>query len=154
MKALVVYDTNYGNTKKLAETIATNIDKNAKVTHASDVDGQDLQGLDLLVVGCPIIAWGPTAGTKKFLGKLRSADLTSVKAAAFDTRMNISIHGDACKKISGKLQAAGADLVLEPQFFYVADKEGPLAGGELEKAAEWALAIRKNLDLTASFGGN
>lgn len=145
MKALVVYDSNYGNTRKLAETIARALGKRVKAVHVDEANPGELQGLDLLVVGSPIIAWNPTQKIKKFLGKIKSAGLDNMKAAAFDTRINIKIHGDACEKIGKKLQAAGLKLAADPRYFFVLDKEGPLADGEIESAVEWAAILKKNV---------
>jgi flavorubredoxin len=145
MKALVVYDSNYGNTRMLAETIARELGKGAKAVHVDEANPGELQGLDLLVVGSPIIAWNPTQKIKKFLGKIKSANLDNMKAAAFDTRIDIKIHGDACEKIGKKLQAAGLELAADPRYFFVVDKEGPLADGELESAVKWAAILKKNV---------
>ena len=74
----------------------------------------------------------------ELLSKLEKNQLKGVKAASFDTRVKIFVHGDAAKKISQKLKGAGADIVTEPQAFYVKGKEGPLFDGEEENAAQWA----------------
>ena len=145
MNALVIYDSNYGNTQKLAETIAHELGKGARAVHVDKVNPGELQGLDLLVVGSPIIAWNPTQKIKKFLGKIKSVGLDNVHSAAFDTRMDIKIHGDACEKIGKKLQSAGSKLAADPRYFFVADKEGPLVDGELENAIEWAAVLKKKV---------
>ena len=69
--------------------------------------------------------------------------LKGIKAATFDTRVKIFIHGDAAKKISQKLKEAGAEIITEPLAFYVRGKEGPLFEGEKEKAMEWAGTLFK-----------
>jgi len=145
MKSIVVYDTNYGNTKKLAETIASKLGKDARAVQVSDVHPEDLEGIDLLIVGSPIIAWGPSPKIKKFLSGLEKNSLNGKSAAVFDTRINIKIHGDAFKKISKTLQKAGAKIIVDPEFFFVKDKEGPLVVGQLEKAAAWVSAIKAKM---------
>jgi hypothetical protein len=81
----------------------------------------------------------------KFLDTLIAGQLEGKKAAAFDTRVKLFIHGDAAKKIAKKLEEAGAKIVADSQGFIVQGKEGPLLDGEVERAAEWAASIKRNL---------
>jgi flavorubredoxin len=55
MKSLVIFDTNFGNTKIIAETIAKELDNDAKAISVSDFNVGELEGIDLLVVGSPVI---------------------------------------------------------------------------------------------------
>jgi flavodoxin len=139
MKAVVIYDSNFGNTKILAESIAKQI--GAQIHSVNDITQNDLIGLDLLIVGSPINAWHPTAKITGFLSSLNPSSLSKVKAAAFDTRIKIFISGNAAKKISRRLQEKGATIITEPRGFYVKDKEGPLSDGEIENAKQWAKDI-------------
>jgi flavodoxin len=141
MKALVIYDTNFGNTKTIAEAIAKGLGKNAKAAPASGFNMKELKGIDLLVAGSPIVGWKPTERMQEFLARLGKGQLKGIKAASFDTRVKLFIHGDAAKKISQKLVEAGAEIIAEPQAFYVKGKEGPLFDGEKETAADWAKTL-------------
>ncbi|MHB1377114.1 MAG: flavodoxin family protein [Candidatus Humimicrobiaceae bacterium] len=140
MKVLVVFDSNLGNTKIIAETIAKELGNDTKSVSVSDFDIKDLKGIGLIIAGSPIIAWKPTEKMDKFLSGLSKDQLMGIKAASFDTRVKI-FHGDAAKKISQKLAEAGAEIVGKPQAFFVRGKEGPLFDGEIEKAVEWAKSI-------------
>lgn len=60
MKALVIYDTNFGHTKMIAETIAKGLGKNAKAVLVSGFDLKELKGIELLVAGSYI--WTAVAG--------------------------------------------------------------------------------------------
>jgi flavodoxin len=142
MKALVIYDTNFGNTKMIAEAIAKELGKSAKAISVSGFDLKELKGIDLLVAGSPIVGWKPSGKMEAFLAALGKDRLKGYKAATFDTRVKIFVHGDAAKKISQKLQTAGAEIIVEPQAFYVRGKEGPLFKGEKEKAMEWAGTLK------------
>lgn len=140
MKAIVIYDTNFGNTKIIAETIAAGLGKNVETASVSGFDIKKMKGIELLVVGSPIIGWKPSERMQGFLDKLGKGQLKGVKAATFDTRAKI-FHGDAAKKIALKLEEAGAEIISKPEVFYVKGKEGPLFDGEKEKAAAWAKKI-------------
>ena len=142
MKALILFDSVYGNTKKIAETVAKELGKDVKIVSVSDFKSKDLTGINLLVVGSPILAFRPSEKTGKFLASLSSGQLKGVKAAAFDTRVRIFFHGDAAGKIANGLKQAGAEIVAEPCGFIVEGKEGPLANDAVAKAKEWAASIR------------
>jgi flavodoxin len=142
MKALVIFDTSFGNTKIIAETIARELGNDTKAVLVSDFDINELGGIDLLVVGSPIIGWKPSERMDKFLASLSKDQLKGIKAATFDTRVKIFFHGDAAKKIAQALKKAGAEIIVSPQAFLVQGKEGPLIDGEIEKAKEWANTIK------------
>jgi len=138
---LVVYDSVFGNTAKIAEGIGEAVG-DASVKKVSEVNQTDLQNLSILFVGSPTRAFRPTPDA-----------LNGVQAAAFDTRfpleqanpgflrLMIKIFGYAAEKINKALSRAGADLSLEDAGFAVIDTEGPLADGELERARTWAKEI-------------
>jgi flavodoxin len=149
MRARVVYDTNYGNTRTVAEVIARELGRDAAALSVSDITDESLTGVDLLVVGCPINGWRPTEKMQEFLRGVAPGSLTGVRAAAFDTRVKLFIHGDAAAKISQALQAAGATIVAKPQGFIVQGTEGPLAPGQTDKAGAWAAFIGAELRASA-----
>lgn len=145
MKSVVIYDSNYGNTQKVAEAIADEL--GAKATNISSIKSSELTNLDLLIVGTPIIGWKPTANIQEFLSKLESGQLNGVKATTFDTRVKLFIHGDAMGKVADSLKNAGAKIFVNPTPFYI---EGATAcphllNGELEKAKKWARDIKTKL---------
>ncbi|WEO76123.1 flavodoxin domain-containing protein [Cryobacterium sp. SO2] len=149
MRARVVYDTNYGNTRTIAEVIATELGGGTTTLNVADVTEASLDGVDVLVVGSPINGWRPTEKIQAWLRALPAGSLTGVRAAAFDTRIKLFIHGDAAAKISHGLHAAGATIVAKPQGFVVVGTEGPLAPGETGKAGAWAAFIGSELRATA-----
>lgn len=145
MKALVCYDSNFGNTKIIAETIALEFGEETKTFCISNPSDISLYEIELLIVGSPIVGWKPTEKMQAFLASLKTGQLNKIKAAAFDTRIKLFIHGDAAKKINEKLIELGAEIIAEPQMFYVKGKEGPLFKEEIEKAKKWALLLINKL---------
>jgi flavodoxin len=139
MKAHVVYDSAYGNTKAVAEAVAEALKPlRAAAVSVADFNPANLESEDLLVVGSPINGWRPTAKITELVARLGDGRLKGVKAAAFDTRVRFFIHGDAARKMTRLLKDGGASIVSHPRPFYVRGTEGPLRSGELEKAAGWA----------------
>ncbi|MDQ0664099.1 flavodoxin [Arthrobacter ulcerisalmonis] len=141
MKAVVLYDTAHGNTKSIAESIASKLGRGAAAVPVGRFDAGALHPGDLLVVGSPINGWKPTPSIAETLADLGRRGLTGVNAAAFDTRVKLFIHGDAARKITTALTEAGASIVGGPMAFYVKGSEGPLVDGETERAAAWATEL-------------
>lgn len=141
MKSIVLYDSNFGNTQKVAETIAEGLSSSA--VKISTIEATELRDYDLIILGTPIIAWKPTVRMQAFLGKL--SNLKGVKATTFDTRVKLLIHGDAMGKVADALVSVGAKIIIDPAPFYVAGpQQNPhLLDGEIEKAKKWAEEINR-----------
>ena len=157
MKALIVYDSVFGNTEKIAEAIGDSLAEltGTEVEKVSEAKLEQLQGTDLLIVGSPTRAFKPTKAIVDFLIQIPSNGLKGINVAAFDTRIStedvnsrilngfVKIFGYAAKPIADKLQKKGGNLLAPPEGFFVKDNEGPLKEGELERAAEWAKQVMK-----------
>ena len=156
MKSLVAYDSQYGNTKLIAGAIGTALEPTGRVLvmHCSDVQLGDLMGINRLIVGSPTQQLSATSTVLNWLKTIPWKTLHGVNAAAFDTRFTeekinqikvlpffVRIFGYGAKPISKLLEKKGANIILPPEGFYVADTEGPLLEKELERAAEWIRSI-------------
>lgn len=156
MKALVVYDSFFGNTEKIAKAVAGVFDPQTQVeiVRASEVKPGQLEGVELLVVGSPTRKFRASEATLAFLNSLPSGSLKGIRVAALDTRVDMSKQKSWLLRLVGKffryaaepigaaLEKSGGKLVLPPEGFFVEDTEGPLREGELERAATWARALR------------
>ena len=148
MKALIVYDSVYGNTEKIARAIAEAISPpdEVKMLRAGDANPSHLESIDLLIVGSPTHAGRPTPAVHDFLNKVTQQTSGGVKVTAFDTRATAKfarIFGYAAGRIAGNLKNKGGTVIASPEGFFVTGREGPLKEGELERAAAWARAIRE-----------
>lgn len=179
MRAVVVYESMYGNTHHVAEAIADGLRQFAEVDVGSIhvADSGWLDEADLVVVGGPTHAHGmsrdstrqaavdaiekpgtdleldPDAagdGVRDWL-----ADLTTVppRAAAFDTRVHMApiVTGRASKGIAKQLRRMGAELVAEPESFLVS-KETHLEPDELGRARAWGTQL--GVDVTNEVSSN
>ncbi|HPF00408.1 MAG TPA: flavodoxin family protein [Bacteroidales bacterium] len=136
-KIIVLYDSGFGNTKQIAQAIVEGMGDSASLLHVSEFTREHLNNLSFIVAGSPINGFMPTEKMQAALKTIPAGALKGIKAASFDTRMHVWIHGDAAKKISKRLAAAGAEIIAVPAFFHVTGKEGPLAEGETERAIAW-----------------
>jgi len=122
MKALVVYDSVYGNTERIAKSIGGAITGNVKVFRAGEVNPSELESIDLLIVGSPTQGGRPTPAIQDFLNKVSEPILKGINVAAFDTRFStrwVGIFGYAAGKIAGNLKGKGGTLVAPPEGFFV-----------------------------------
>jgi len=147
MKALVIFDSQYGNTKMIAIAIGNAIPE-ARVLYASEADNSDLESVDLLIVGSPTHGGRPMGAVQTFLMKAPATAIKDIHVAAFDTRFSsrlAKVFGFAAGRIASPLQRKGGNLLVEPEAFYIEGTKGPLKEGELERAASWAEKILKTI---------
>jgi flavodoxin len=155
MKTLIVYDTLYGNTEKIAQSIkaAFGSQNDVKYIKAADARVKDIEKIDLILVGSPTHGGQFTEPVKNFIDSIPEKGLTNIKAAAFDTSFDkknqgvflkaiVGFFGYASPRITKALMDKGAKVVGEETFFVVG-KEGPLKEGEVERARAWAEGIIK-----------
>ena len=154
MKSLIIYDSYFGNTQKVAEEISKNF-TDSKLLNITDFKPENLKNIELLIVGSPTRAFSPSERTTKFLNSLPSNSLEGIDVASFDTRMDVEkapskilkflagIFGFAAEPITKKLVKKGGEQILEPIGFNVKDTEGPLEDGELERIQDWTKGITK-----------
>jgi len=178
MKALVVYESMYGNTAQVGEAIAGSLRAHGLAVDAgsiSRIDAEATAGVHLLVVGGPThahgMSWTNTRKTAIEDAKNTFPDPTTEpglrgwmndlpagagrQAAAFDTRFDkpVAITGSAAKGIARKLAHHGFVLEVEPESFFVTG-ENRLEEGQIERATDWAarLAERATADTTSPSG--
>lgn len=137
MKALVVYDSTYGNTEKIAQAIGEAI--GGLVLQVEAVNPADLKAFDVVIVGSPTHGGLPTKGIQNLLKA--SLRIEGVSGAAFDTRTSKTIFGCAAPRIARRLERNGGKLLAPAEGFLVQGVHGPLLEGELERAASWVKGI-------------
>lgn len=142
MNTLMIYDSTFGNTEHLARVMADRLAECGTVRlFRVPEDGEfGVQDVDVLVVGGPTQRHGTSQAMRAFLDSLPRHQMNGLRAAAFDTRYRMSAwkSGSAARSIASRLKRAGASLVVPPESFFVAEREGPLEKGERERAEQWA----------------
>ena len=160
MKAVVVYESHWGNTEAVARAIADGIGPDARALNTDEAVGAAVAGADLIVAGSPVMAFAlPRTGSQQTLEKdtkaPRPADIShpllrawldalpegNGVAAAFETRIWWTPKG-ATGTIESKLGRAGYRRIAKGERFIVEGGYGPLREGELERAKAWGKALR------------
>lgn len=142
MNALVLFDSKFGNTERIAQAIGHALEAEFTVQVQSIAEQPAIPSrLDLLVVGGPTHAHGLSQPMRDFLEGLPNNVLRDMPVLVFDTRfrMHPLLSGRAGPKIARWLRRQGAHLLVPPESFFVLRSEGhPLEPGEAERAATWA----------------
>ena len=146
--AIIIYDSVYGNTERVARALAQGLEKSgtvkATLVRASEADVGRLSEYDIVLVGAPTQAWKASGPIREFLGKIGESALKGKKAFAFDTKMKGRLAGSgASKDIEKSLSELGADTVKERASAIVKGKEGPLEEGTESEFINIGLEIAK-----------
>ena len=141
-KVIVVYESRYGNTKLVAETIAEGLKAiegiETHVTEVKQVDLSKVPDYDAILVGSPNHIGRPTGGVSKFIDKLGKLPLEGKLFAAFDTYLGKDFQR-AMKKLEKRISdtVPGAKLAAPGLSIRVDGMKGPISEGELPKCKEF-----------------
>jgi hypothetical protein len=165
MKAIVVYESLWGNTAAIARAIAEGIGPEARAMSTAEATAEAIAGADLIVAGAPVHAFSlPTEQSRRNAGgnagKTPAPDLShpSMRSwleklppdpraakghhAAFETAFKWSPSG-ATSRIMGGMQRAGYRSIAKARRFLVTGGAGPLRDGEIEKARAWGAELAR-----------
>ncbi|WP_085477843.1 flavodoxin domain-containing protein [Rathayibacter oskolensis] len=177
MRALVVYESQFGNTHCVAEAIGRGLAETlaVEVLNVNDAASHRLEGIDLLVVGGPTHVhgissprtraeapkWAATArrnlrldshaggvGVREWLDALPPF---TAMAASFDTRTDIPriLSGAASDHIDHRLAGHGLRSITAPMSFLV-DTGSNLEHTELDRARAWGALLGHTARVTAA----
>ena len=159
MKALIVYESMFGNTEQIAHAVAEGVSTrmDVELVEARKAPTPLTELVDLVVVGGPTHAFSMTRantredavrqgshadasadGIREWIDHLRAGP-HSERVATFDTRVAKVRHlpGSAGRSAAKGLRKHGYATVSKPESFWVEDVAGPLLDGELERARAW-----------------
>jgi hypothetical protein len=162
MKAVVVYESHWGNTAAVARAIADGLGPQARALPTDEATGSAIADADLIVAGAPVMAF--RLPTEKILETMANdtsqppPDLShpsmrswleglpngNGRGAAFETRVWWS-PGGATGAIERGLKAAGYRRLASGRKFVVNGGHGPLREGELEAARAWGAELAQAL---------
>ena len=146
MKAMIVYDSKWGNTENIAKAISIGLGSGTKAVRVGSPSSNEYDKVDLLVVGSPILGGRPSEAIQRYINEIPQTISKRLKAATFDTRLAskfVKIFGFAAVRMAGQLKEKGFTLCLQPEGFIVNSRSGPLADGEIERATQWGKELSK-----------
>jgi len=145
-QAIIVYESKYGNTKLVAETIAEGMKEvggiEAIVSEVKEVDLNTISDYDAILLGSPNHMGGPVGGIKKLIDKLGKILPEGKTFAAFDTYLGKDFE-KATKKMERKIgeKVSGAKLVTPGLSIRVDGMKGPVPEEEIPKCKEFGKKI-------------
>jgi len=145
-KVVVVYESKYGNTKLVAETIIEGMKEVSGIetvlSELKEVDLNQVREFDAILVGSPNHIGGATRSIKKFIDKLGNLNLEGKLAAVFDTYIGKDFE-KAVKKMEKQIseKVPGLKLAAPGLSIRVKGMKGPIAEGELPKCKEFGTKI-------------
>ena len=161
MRALVVVESMWGNTRTVAEAVASGIGEEIEVVDVGQAPSTLADDVSLLVVGGPTHAFSMSrsttrhdavqrgasgaferAGIREWLEGMAPSD--RVEVATFDTRVAKvrRLPGSAAKAAGKEVRRHHLGRLIATESFYVNDMEGPLLDGELDRAQKWGTELR------------
>ncbi len=164
--ALVVVESEFGNTRAVAEAVADGIGASAELVPVDRAPVVLPETVRLLVVGGPTHAFGmstpatrstaagqggsSTGGIREWINTLRP--VAGCRVATFDTRQRSMRHlpGSAARRAAKTLQHKGFGTAAAAQNFYVTATSGPLVAGETDRAREWGRQLAAELQKPAA----
>lgn len=138
-KAIVVYDTRFGNTEEIARALALGVEKQGVEVDCVKVDEVDIDGLveyDLLAIGGPTHMAGISQPMKEFLEEVKTVDIRGKKGFCFDTRNQSRLNrfdlNSAARRIEKKMKRMKVKMIKPRESAIVEGREGPLEKRALE----------------------
>ena len=158
MNALVVYDSQYGNTERIARIIAGQLGT-PRLVAAAHVDIVDPFDCDVLVIGGPTQLHRVSPALESLIDAMPGESLKGLPVVAFDTRYRMPrmLSGSAAAWIANHLRQRGAHILVSPESFFI-ERDTPPKGdkrrhemehlelGEEERAAEWACDVYERVN--------
>ena len=138
---VVVYDSRFGNTKRIAESLGLGLNETGIPTvclDAKDVIVDSLRQYDLICVGAPTEKFSASDSIKEFLERLKRLELSGKNAFAFDTKVSPGIFGSAAKYIEKELKNFGLQIIAPHESATVSSTRsgGEITGAKLRDGEE------------------
>jgi hypothetical protein len=162
MRALVVYESMFGNTQAIASAVAQGLAGRMTVDLVEVGEAPRSVDADLVVAGGPTHAFSMSrpntrqsaaeqagdrgvisvgCGLREWLAEA-GPGLRGTRVATFDTKITKGhLPGSAAKSAQKRLRRFGSRIVSPAHNFTVQGTAGPLGDGELARARQWGVEL-------------
>ncbi len=140
---LNVYDTEFGNTREVANIIDQTLSKTHTVVTVDTAHAtpENFINADFVIIGSPVHYWKPTRRILLFLASLFHMRSNHKWGVAYDTRLEKVLAGSCMSKLGRALTFLNVRLMSKGEAFFVDTSKGPLKLGEMSKAEMFAKRI-------------
>jgi flavodoxin len=128
-KALILYDSVYGNTKKVAMSLSRGLEAGGFYVDCSsiqDFDIGELKNYNIIGIGGPTHYHGASKKMKLFLSRMKHLKMENIYGFAFETKGDFRLAGSAAKRITRYLNKVNIKIIHDTITGIVLDQEGPL----------------------------
>ncbi|MFX1374321.1 MAG: flavodoxin family protein [Promethearchaeota archaeon] len=148
-KTLILYDSVYGNTKKVAMSLSRGLEAggfHVDTFMINDFDGLELQDYDVIGIGGPTHFHNASKKMKVFLKRIKNLKLDGKYGFAFETKADFRLAGSAAKRIVRYLKKMNMKIIHPPITGLIIDKEGPLQQNTLDIMEQIGINISEKLN--------
>ena len=145
MKAIVLYSTKSGNTQRIADEIASELNcESLRITKSNPALPVNLIKYDLIVIGSPNHMGSHTKKVKKFITNLSKAPVKGESFAVFDTYQSKDFE-KAVKKLEKQITETIPDMkkALSGLSIQVTGMKGPILEDDLPKCKDFGVNLSK-----------
>jgi flavodoxin len=143
-KVILLYDTVYGNTKKVAMSLIRGLEAGGMFVDSSSIQNfkiSQLKSYDVIGIGGPTHFHGASKAMKSFLMKIKDFKMPNKQGFAFETKADFVFAGSAAKRIIRDLKKMKLDIIHSTITGIILDKEGPLKENTLIKMEKMGLNL-------------
>ncbi len=148
-RTLVLYDSKYGNTKKVANALIRGLEAGDNIVDSCSIHEYEIENIlfyDVIGIGCPTHNRGMSKAMKAFMKKLQKINLQGKKAFVFETRLNVPLAGSSGKKIMKHVIKMKMKILHVLITGTVVAQDGPLEINTLKIMEQIGLKIAVVLD--------
>jgi flavodoxin len=156
-KALILYDSVYGNTKKVAMSLSRGLEAGGVYVDSNsiqDFDIRELKSYNVIGIGGPTHFHGASKPMKSFLREIRHLKMEDKQGFAFETKADFRLAGSAAKRITRYLKKMRLKIIHSAITGIVLDKEGPLQATTLDNMEQIGLNISNQINNSNSLSSN
>jgi flavorubredoxin len=147
MKAIVIYHTRFGNTERIAKSLASGLKEPSSgiqdvvCTNLRDIIvavDNSLKEYDIFCIGAPTEGFSAPKPVKEFLRKLKGVNIDGKYGFAFDTKVDFRLSGSAAKSIEKELKSLGLQIIAshESAIVFTSKDGGAITGARLKEGED------------------
>jgi len=145
-RVMVAYQSKYGNTKLVAETIGEGMrevgETEVILREVKKVDFDKIPDYDVILIGSPNHIGGPVGSVKKFIDRLGKLNLQGKQMAVFDTYLGGDFE-KAVRKMENRIKekVPGLKLMVPGLSIRVQGMKGPILDEELPRCKDFGRKV-------------
>lgn len=143
-KVLILYDSLFGNSKKVAISLSRGLEEGGILVDCSSIrefEVKKITSYHVIGLGGPTHNRNMSKPMKAFLSKIRSFSLVGKKAFAFETKLDVPFAGSSGKNILKSITKMKMNVLHPLITGIVTAQEGPLTSNTLNNMEEIGLEI-------------